>query len=166
MENKNIENSKHIKEVYTDKAIKLLKIYIGVAIVSGVSYLIGLMYDLFDFGLIFEIISLICVCITLKNLSSSNLITGKKYIIISMIPIGWILIYDFIDLLANISTVLETVVVYYASGSWLFYCIEPYLYDVTLITNLGLLIAAYFSVCKADGSKKSTDFTENFYDEL
>ena len=166
MENKNIENSKHIKEVYTEKTIKLLKIYIGIAIASGITYLIGLMYDLFDFGLIFEIISFICVYISLKNLSNNNLSTGKKYIIIAMIPIGWVLIYDFIDLLANITTVVETVIDYYTSASWLFYCIEPYLYDVTLVTNLALLIAAYFSVCRADGSKKSNDFTENFYDEL
>ena len=166
MDNKSIDNTKHIKKVYTEKTINLLKIYIGVAIISGVSYLIGLLYGLFDFGIIFEIITVICVYISIKNLSNNNLGIGKKYIIIAMIPIGWLIIYDFIDLLANISTVLETVTEYYTSIDWVFYCIEPYIYDVTLITNFVLLIFAYFSLCKADGSKKSDDFTENFYDEL
>lgn len=58
MENKSIENSKHIKKVYTEKAINLLKIYIVIAIISGISYLIGMfIYSSFDFGLIFEILS-------------------------------------------------------------------------------------------------------------
>ena len=167
MENKSIENSKHIIKVYTEKAINLLKIYIVIAIISGISYLVGIfLYNSFDFGLIFEILSFVCVYIAFNNLSNNNLGNGKKYIIIAMIPIGWLIIYDFIDLLANISTVLETVTDYYFTGGWLFYYIEPYLYDVTLVANLALLIFAYFSICKADGSKKSDDFTENFYDEL
>ena len=83
-----------------------------------------------------------------------------------MIPIGWVLIYDLIDLFANITTVLETVAEFYLSASWIFYYIEPYIWDVTLAANFALLILAYFSVCKADGSQKSDDFTENFYDEL
>ena len=87
MDNKSIDNTKHIKKVYTEKTINLLKIYIGVAIISGVSYLIGLLYGLFDFGIIFEIISVICVYISIKNLSNNNLGIGKKYIIIAMIPI-------------------------------------------------------------------------------
>lgn len=81
MDNKSIDNTKHIKKVYTEKTINLLKIYIGVAIISGVSYLIGLLYGLFDFGIIFEIISVICVYISIKNLSNNNLSIGKNILL-------------------------------------------------------------------------------------
>ena len=121
-------------------------------------------YDSFDFGLIFELISFVFVFFAYNNLSQGILHKGKRNIIIAMIPIIWLIIYDFIDLLANLSEVTETVIEYYFYFDYTYYSIMPYLFDVTSIAGIIFLFVAYFSLCKADGSKKSDNFTDEFYD--
>ena len=108
------ENKKHIKEIYKEKAIKLLKIFIIISILSGISYVFGiLIYKSFDFGLIFEIISFVFIVFAINNIKQSNFKLGKKDIIIASIPIVWLIIYDFINLIAHINEVLIEVAKYY-----------------------------------------------------
>ena len=83
-----------------------------------------------------------------------------------MIPIGWLIIYDFINLLINIKEVLMEVFYYYTSFAQYFYFIEPYLFDVTLVANIILLFIIYKSLNKADGTEKNVNYTDTFYDEL
>lgn len=165
--NENLNNAKHIEKIYVDKVINLLKICIGLFIFSGLSYLIGIFfYKSFDFGLIFEVISFIFIIKALNNIKQNNLQSGKKNIIIAMIPIGWLIIYDFINLLANVGEVMTEVAGYYLSLDKYFYYLKPYLYDITLVASIVLLYKSYSSICRADGSKKSDNFTDTFYDKM
>ncbi len=161
-----IENQNHIKKVYSDKALKSLKICIGLLIFSCVTYIIGLAFNLFDFGLIFEIISFVFILISYKRIEQHDFKSAKKNIIIAMIPAGWLIIYDFINLLANLEEVLIEVITYYLSFDQLFYYIEPYLFDVILVSLIIFLYRAYISLNRADGTSQARNYTESFYDKL
>lgn len=163
----NIENKKHIETTYSEKAMTLLKICMGISGFSIFTYFIAIFfYNSFDFGLIFEVISFIFLVIAFNNINRHHLDLGKRNVIISMIPIGWLIIYDFINLLVNIKEVLIEVTAYYLSPDRYFYVIEPYLYDVFLVTIITLLFKTYTSLCKADGSKKDDTYVDTFYDKL
>lgn len=154
---------KHIEKVYTDKAINLLKICIALSIFSLLTYLVGIfLYKAFDFGFIFEIISFAFIILAYLGISKANFQSSKRYIIIAMIPIGWLLIYDFINLLVNLKEVLIEVFGYYTSLDQYFYYLEPYLFDITLVGLIILLYKCYSSLSIADGSQKTNDF----YDKL
>lgn len=164
---KDVENKEHIKNVYKDKSIKLLKISIGIGIISIFTYLIPLfVYKVFDFGLIFEIISFIFIILALNRIEQTDFKSGKRNIIIAMIPYGWLIIYDFIYLIANIKEVMSQVVRYYLSWDHYFYYLGPYLYDVALVALMILLYKAYSSLNIADGSNKSNNYIDTFYDNL
>lgn len=166
-DNMDIKNREHIKETYVNKSLTLLRICIGISIFSGLTYLYGLLiYNAFDFGLIFEIISFLFIILAFNAIKKNDFISSKRNIIIAMIPIGWLIIYDLINLLVNIHEVLVEVGFYYMSFDRYFYYIEPYLFDITLVSSIILLYKAYSSLCIADGSKKSTNFTDTFYDSL
>ncbi len=167
-DNQNLDkkNKAHIQEIYVDKAIRLLKFCIGIFVYDGLTYLIALFYNAFDFGLIFEIISFIFVLISIDRLSLRKLSSAKKSIIITMIPIGWLIIYDFINLIANSGEVVGEVIHYYTSLDHFFYYLSPYLVDVTLIALIVLLYKSYSSVNKADGTTVSNDYKDTFYDKL
>lgn len=83
-----------------------------------------------------------------------------------MIPIGWLIIYDFINLLANSGEVTIEVIHYYTSLDQYFYYLAPYLVDVTLIALIVLLYKSYSSVNRADGTTVSNNYTDTFYDKL
>jgi len=115
-----MKNKAHIQEVYREKAIRFLKFCIGIFAFDGFTYLVPFVYNAiglrhmnaFDFGLIFEVISFVFVLLSIDRLKQNNLQSSKKSIIIAMIPIGWLIIYDFINLLANIEEVLGDVTLY------------------------------------------------------
>lgn len=166
-ETNDTENKNHIKKIYTDKATNLLKICVGISIFSGISYLIGILsYNSFDFGLIFEIISFIFIVTAFNKVNQNDLQSSKKNTIIAMIPIGWLIIYDLINLLVNITEVTSEVINYYTSFDQYFYYLEPYLFDVTLVISIILLYKTYSSLCIADGSKESDNYVDTFYDKL
>ena len=120
MEN-NIENQTHIKEAYLDRASNLLKISMATFIFSFITYLIALLYGAFDFGLIFEIISFVFLLLAFFRIKNEDTQAVKTYLIISMIPVGWLIIYDLINLLANLPEVMTEVFYYFASLDFLFY---------------------------------------------
>lgn len=165
----NIEtkNKEHIQNTYKDKTIKILSITIGVAIISLCTYVMAIfLYKAYDFGFIFEIISFIFIVMALFSVKENKRESAKKNIIIAMIPYGWLVIYDFINLIANIKEVMREVSHYYLSFDKYFYYIEPYLYDVFLVALLFLLYIALKSLKKSEGNLKSNDYLEKFYDEL
>ena len=49
-------NNEHVKETYLERANNILSYCIFVFIISIISYFIGLLYNNFDFSLIFEAI--------------------------------------------------------------------------------------------------------------
>ena len=165
----NNENETHIRKTYKDKTENLLKGCMSVMIVSLLTYLLPLIiFKAFDFGMIFEIITLVFIVIAYNKISQNDFKAVKKCIIIAMIPIGWLIIYDFINLLANIKEVLIEVFRYYFSFDQFFYYIEPYLVDVFLVATIILLYKTYSALKKAEGSEslEAEDYGDTFYDKL
>ena len=161
------ENKEHIQKIYTEKAQKLLKFCIVILIVSGITYLIGFfLYNSFDFGLAFEIITFIFILIANNRIEQKNMKLGKINTIMAIIPISFLIIYDLIHLAINIEEVLEEVLIYYTSSDQFFYNIEPYLFDVTLIAVIKLLYKTYKALNKADNTQQSENYLDTFYDNL
>ena len=82
-----------------------------------------------------------------------------------MIPIGWLIIYDFINLLANLNEVMAIVIKYFTTWDRYYYSLRPYLVDVTLIVLIVLLYKSYSSVNKAGNNTKSDNYTDIFYNK-
>ena len=161
------ENKEHIQKIYTEKAQKLLKFCIVILIVNGITYLIGFfLYNSFDFGLVFEIITFIFILIANNRIEHKNMKLGKINTIMAIIPISFLIIYDLIHLAINIEEVLEEVLIYYTSSDQFFYNIEPYLFDVTLIAVIKLLYKTYKALNKADNTQQSENYLDTFYDNL
>ena len=161
------ENKEHIQKIYTEKAQKLLKFCIVILIVNGITYLIGFfLYNSFDFGLVFEIITFIFILIANNRIEQKNMKLGKINTIMAIIPISFLIIYDLIHLAINIEEVLEEVLIYYTSSDQFFYNIEPYLFDVTLIAIIKLLYKTYKALNKADNTQQSENYLDTFYDNL
>ena len=83
-----------------------------------------------------------------------------------MIPIGWLIIYDIIELIVNLEEVLVEVIKYYFSWDRFFFYIEPYLYDVLLVATIIILYKAYKSLSKVEGNEEDNNYTDTFYDSL
>ena len=73
------------------------------------TYIIPLMYGEFDFGIVFEIISLIFLIIARNYMSEYDEIRAKRYIICSIVAIGWIFIYDIIFIFSSIQDIVDFV---------------------------------------------------------
>lgn len=159
-------NQKHIKETYSDKAQNLLKICIGLMVLSLLSYLIALAYNTFDFGLIFEIVTFAFIILAYSQINQLKIKSAKKSIVIAMIPIGWLIIYDLIDLIVNIGDVIPVVMRYFLSIDQFFYYLQPYLFDTVLVATIILLYKAFSSLSRADNTKPADDYVDSFYDKL
>lgn len=166
MDTEDLKNKEHIEKVYCDKAINIFKYCIGIFIFSFCTYAIALFFGNFDFGLIFEIISFIFTILALNKIKLKDFPKSKNYTIIAMIPLGWLIIYDLINLLVNIKEVITEVIFYYASSDQFFYYIEPYLFDVTIVAIIILLFLAYKFIRRADGTDENNDPTDAFYEKL
>lgn len=166
--NQNNENKIYIRKVYKDKAENLLKKCMVIMFLSILTYILPLvLFKAFDFGLVFEVISLVFIVIAYNKMGQNDFRVLKRYTIIAMIPIGWLIIYDFIDLLANIGEVFIEVSMYYLTGDQFFYYLAPYLVDVLLIASIILLYKTYSSLKKAEGSEPVYDsYEDTFYDKL
>lgn len=158
-------DTEHVKSTYLDCANTLLNYSIFVFIFSFITYVIALLYNNFDFGLVFEVISIVLVFIAKNRLKSGDISTSKLCIIIATLPIIFLIGFDLINLLLNLSEVLAEVFHYYTSFDQFFYYIEPYIADVTLIVIVLLFFKAFFSLKYAEGSVEKT-YTDNFYDSL
>ena len=166
----NITQEKHLKRTYIDKTRNLLRICIAFLFISIVSYIIPYLIgeSYFDFGIIFEIISFIFIYLALDSIHKNDFKLIKKNIIISMIPIGWLFIYDFIFLITDPSKIIELFMMYIYPSFNIFYLIyfSFYVIDLTYIAIILLQYKSYKSVCKASGEEKETDFAQDFYDKL
>lgn len=154
MELEDLKNKKHIEKINSEKAVNILKICVVIFIISFITYAIALFFGNFDFGLIFEIISFIFTILAMNKIKVQDYSKAKTYTIVAMAPVGWLIIYDLINLLVNIEEVIVELIHYYTSFDQFFYYIEPYLYDVTLVAIIVLLFVAYKSIRRADGTDK------------
>ena len=158
-------NNEHVKETDLERASNILNYCIFVFIISIISYFIGLLYNNFDFSLIFEAISFILIFMTKSRIKNGDIQMAKLCIIIAILPIIFLLGFDLINLLLNFGEVSSEVFHYFTSFDQVFYVIEPYIVDTTLIINIVLMFKAFTSLKHAEGSIEKT-YTDNFYDSL
>ena len=96
------EEKEFIIKVNVDKAKNKTIAPILLMIISILTYVVPLMFGDFDFGIIFEITSLVFLIISRNYMNKYDVARSKRYIICAMIPIGWILIYDIIFIVSYI----------------------------------------------------------------
>ena len=164
-DNEEKEQEEHVKKIYSDKAEKLLKWVFGILIFDFVTYLVFFFLGYPDFGVFFEIVTFIFVIIAIKIVGRYSAEQAKSKIIIAMIPIGWLLIYDLIDLFSHFGQIIEELADYYNSLDFLFYSYTLDLVDIPLLVIMFLLYRSYISLGKATGDKKYEESTDWFYDK-
>lgn len=160
------KNEVHIREVYSEKALNLLKAGFAITSFSLFTYFVALLYNSFDFGLILEIIMLIFMIVSYNQIKNQNLKAAKISAIIAIFPALFLIIFDLIHLLVNIEVVAVEVFRYYFSFDQFFYYIEPYLADVLLIANVFILYKTVSALSKAESGKSTDNYVDSFYDKL
>ena len=103
----NDKEKEFVKNVNIDKAKNKTMVCIGLTIISLLSYVVPLMFGNFDFGMVFEILTLVFIFMARHYMSIYDEDRSKRFTIFAMIPIGWLLIYDIITILSYVSNVLE-----------------------------------------------------------
>ena len=111
------EQKEFIKKVNIDKAKKKVIISIILIILSLFTYILPMMFKIFDFGVIFEIASLIFLLISRVYMSKYDEVNSKRYVVCSIAAIGWILVYDIIRLCSYIEYAIDLIFL----GRYLFY---------------------------------------------
>ena len=145
-----------VKNVNIDKAKNKTKACIGLTIISLLSYIVPLMFGDFDFGMIFEILSIVFIFMARHYMSIYDEDKSKRFTIFAMIPIGWLLIYDLITILSNVSTMLDLT----------FLGFDFVLQEVFFILDLLILFAINKDLRKADNPEKYKESTDWFYERL
>lgn len=137
-----------------DKAKNKAKVALGIIILSLLTYVIGFWYGEFDFGLIFEVISLVFLIVAIIYISKYDEIRAKRYIICSMLAIGWILVYDIIIFFISIKNIEDLVILmyYYFWG------------EILSILYLSIMFAINNDLSKADNPIKYKESTDWFYE--
>lgn len=143
-----------IKNVNIDKARNKIKVTITLTIISLLTYVVPFIFGDFDFGLIFEIITLVSIFIAKSYMSKYDEIRSKRFIIIAMIPIGWLLIYDLISIFAYVSNVWDLAIL----------GIDYYLGEILTILNIMVLYMINKDLAKADNPIKYKESTDWFYE--
>ena len=144
-----------VVKVNVDKAKNKTIAPIFLMIISISSYVIPLIFGEFDFGIVFEVPSLVFLIIARNYMNKYDEVRSKRYIIFAMIPIGWILIYDAIVFLASIRDIVDLAFLGY---DYLFGEIFSILYMI-------ILFAINRDLAKADNPVKYKESTDWFYEK-
>lgn len=148
------KEKKIIKKVNVDKAKNKTIAPILLIVISIMTYIIPLMYGEFDFGIVFEIISLIFLIIARNYMSEYDEIKAKRYIICSIVAIGWIFIYDIIFIFSSIQDIVDFVFLGY----------DFFFGEIFTILYLIILFAINKDLSKADNPEKYKESTDWFYE--
>ncbi|HJJ12896.1 MAG: hypothetical protein ACLSW4_00875 [Clostridia bacterium] len=143
-----------IKEVNIDKAKKKTiapMVFIGISLLT---YVMPLMWGEFDFGILFEVASLVFLILARNYMSQYDETRAKRYIICSIVSIGWILIYDIILLCVSIQDAIDVAFLGY----------DYLLGEFFLILYLIILFAINKDLSKADNPEKYKESTDWFYE--
>lgn len=149
------EEKEFIKKINVDKAKNKTVVPIVLIAFSISTYILPLINGEFDFGIIFEVASLVFLILARINMSKYDEIKAKRYIICSMVSIGWILIYD---ILVSISYVEDIVDVIFLPWDFV-------LAQVISLAYLILLFAINKDLSKADNPVKYKESTDWFYEQ-
>ncbi len=149
------KEKKFIKEINVDKAKNQTNLPILLIVISIMTYIIPLMCGEFDFGIVFEIISLIFLIIARNYMSKYDEIRAKRYIIYSMVAIGWIFIYDIICMIPYIQDIVDLTIWGYNFFSG----------EVFTILYLIILFSINKYLSKADNPEMYKESTDWFYEK-
>lgn len=145
-----------IKNVNIDKAKNKTMACIGLTIISLLSYVVPLMFGDFDFGMVFELLTLVFIFMARHYMSEYDEDRSKRFTIFAMIPIGWLLIYDLITILSYVSDVVD----------FTFLGLDFVLQEGFTILDLLILFAINKDLRKADNPEKYKESTDWFYERL
>ena len=152
----NNNEKEFIKKVNIDKAKNKTVACIFFTVISLVTYIVPLMLGDFDFGIVFEIFTLVFICIARTYMTKYDEERSKRYIILAMIPIGWLLIYDCMTIIScNVDIVDFT-----------FLGFDFVLQEGFTILDLIILFAINKDISKADNPEKYKESTDWFYEKL
>lgn len=149
------EEREFIKKVNIDKAKRKTNIAIGLIVLSLFTYIMPLFWGNFDFGIVFEIASLVFLLIARSYMSQYDERKSKTYIICSMVSIGWILIYDTIIFISSIRDFSDLIV----------FTFDFLLVEVVSILYLIILFLINKDLSKADNPTKYKESTDWFYEK-
>lgn len=144
-----------IKKVNIDKAKNKTIAPILLIVISIMTYIAPLIYGEFDFGIVFEIASLIFLIIARNYMSKYDEIREKRYIICSMVAIGWIFIYDIIYIFSSIQDIVDFAFLGY----------DFFFGEIFTILYLIILFAINRDLSKADNPEKYKESTDWFYEK-
>ena len=148
------EEKEFIKKVNVDKAKNKIIVSILLIIISILTYVVPLMYGEFDFGIVFEGISLIFLLVARSYMSKYDEILSKRYIICSIVAIGLILIYDIIILCSYVQNIFDLALLGFE------FCFR----EIFLILYLIMLLSINRDLSKSDNAMKYQKSTEWFYE--
>lgn len=144
-----------IKKVNIDKAKNKTIAPILLIVISIMTYIVPLIYGEFDFGIVFEIASLIFLIIARKYMSKYDEIRSKRYIICSLVAIGWIFIYDIMFIFLSIKDIAH-----------LFFVVDDFFFgELFTILYLSILFEINKDLSKADNPEKYKESTDWFYEK-
>lgn len=144
-----------IKKINVDKAKNKASASMLLIIISLLTYVIPLIYGEFDFGIIFEIVSLVFLVMAKSYMTKYDDIKAKRYIICSMIAIGWILIYDIILLCATMEDIVDLAFLGY----------DYFFGEGVTILYVSTLFAINRDLSKADNPERYKESTDWFYEK-
>lgn len=148
------EEKNFIKKINIDKAINKTKFTIILIVVSILTYVIPIFLRVLDFGIFFEIISLIFLIISRNYMLKYDEVKAKKYIICSLIPIGWLLIYDFIIFITSMKNLVDVIFLGY----------NYYWMEILLLLYMMMLLLINKNLSKANDPIKYKESTDWFYE--
>ena len=125
-------------------------------IISLLSYVYPLIFGDFDFGIFFEILTLVFIFMARSNMEKYDEDRSKRYTIFAMIPIGWLLIYDFITILSYVSNMIDLTLL----------GLDFVFKEECIILILLILFAINKDLRKADNPEKYKESTDWFYERL
>lgn len=144
-----------IRKIYIDKAKNTTIIPILLMFFSLLTYVIPIIYGVFDFGVIFEIISIICLMIAKDYMLKNDEIGAKKFIIFSMLSIGWIMIYDAMYMFLSVQSLIDILLL----------GVDFFLGEILSILYLIFLFMINRDLSKADNPEKYKDSIDWFYEK-
>lgn len=152
----NDKEKEFVKNVNIDKAKNKIVVCIILTIISLLSYVIPLILGSFDFGIIFEILTLIFIFIARHYMSIYDVDRSKRFIILAIIPIGWLFIYDFLTILFSARDIVD----------FGFLVLDFILQEIFTILDLIWLFKINKDLRKADNPEKYKESTDWFYERL
>ena len=149
------EEKQFVIKANIDKAKNKTIAPILLMIISILTYVVPLMFGEFDFGIVFEVTSLVFLIIARNYMNKYDETRAKRYIICAMIPIGWILIYDIIVLLSSIGDVVDLA----------FFGYDYFFGEIFSILYMIILFKINRILAKADNPDKYKENTDWFYEK-